>query len=117
MVSPKRRIFMYTLKRLILYTLIILLIISIFQDLMVSNSRNVEHDAEQIKISSSNEYTIAHVKVLPGDTIFSIVESLNADSISMFHSEDIIKHFKELNPTTDPHKLKPDTFYYFPLYQ
>lgn len=107
---------MYTLKKLALYTFIILLIVSIFQDITINNNMNIENNTKK-KMDANEVYTIAHVKVLPGDTIFSIVESLNEDSISTFHSDVIIKDFKELNPTTDPYKLKPDTFYYFPLYQ
>ncbi|WP_339228136.1 hypothetical protein NSQ77_21470 [Oceanobacillus sp. FSL K6-2867] len=107
---------MYTLKKLALYTLIILLLVSIFQDLTINKSSNNENTSDQI-LNSKLDYSIAHVKVQPGDTIFSIVESINEGNISTFHSENIIEHFRELNPTTDPYKLKPDTFYYFPLYQ
>lgn len=106
---------MNTLKRLLLYIFIILLIVSIYQDIFTKHSSTpVKNDAE--KMITSEAYSIAHIKVLPGDTVLSIIETLNKDNLERIDLQNFLNHFEELNPTTDPYKLQPYTIYYFPVY-
>ncbi|MFC4022778.1 hypothetical protein ACFOUV_02965 [Oceanobacillus longus] len=106
---------MYTFKRFSLYIFIILLLISIFQDIntkpppttFINNKEN---------IIFNHAYSIAHVKVFPGDTVLSITETINQESLAQMDLQQILQHFEELNPTTDPYKLQPYTVYYFPVY-
>lgn len=103
------------MKKLLLFTFIILLFISIYQDFTVENFKTTNHNP--VQPLQKEGYSIAHVKVLPGDTVMSIVEKLNKETINQLYMADILEHFLELNPTTDPYNLTPYTFYYFPVYQ
>ncbi|WP_087971691.1 hypothetical protein [Oceanobacillus rekensis] len=107
---------MNTLKRFLLYIFIILLFISIYQDIfMKPNSTPVKNDIEKLMINES--YSIAHVKVLPGDTVLSVIETLNQDYLGRMDLQSLLNHFEQLNPTTDPHKIEPYKIYYFPVYR
>ncbi|MGJ9456982.1 hypothetical protein [Oceanobacillus sp. CF4.6] len=106
---------MYTLKRFSLYLFIILLLISIYQDINTNPSSTTVINKEE-NVIVNNAYSIAHVKVFPGDTVLSITETINQDRLAQMDLQQILKHFEELNPTTDPYKLQPYTVYYFPVY-
>ncbi|WP_067730444.1 hypothetical protein [Oceanobacillus damuensis] len=106
---------MYTLKKLSLYIFIILLLISIYQDLIL-NRTTIIPDNDAVPADYHEGYMIAHFKVLPGDTVLSITESLNSKNTKQLDIQKIMNDFKELNPTTDPLNLKPYTEYYFPVY-
>jgi len=104
------------MKRILLYTFIILLFISIYQDFTNGKSFRTDNH-ESSPLHQETNYSIAHVKVLPGDTIITIVEKLNKDTQNELNMPIILKHFNELNPTTDPYDLKPYSIYYFPVYR
>ncbi|WP_010650898.1 hypothetical protein [Oceanobacillus massiliensis] len=106
---------MYTLKRFFLFIFIILLFISIYQDITTEVDTN-KQESEMITPGSSGNYSIAHVKVVPGDTVLSIIEDMNKSNLEQLNMKLAIEHFEALNPTTDPLNLKPHTVYYFPVY-
>jgi restriction endonuclease len=97
-------------KKLSLFSLILLLLLSISHDL----SKNMEQGAEATNSEINQNTEIATIKVQHGDTLLSIVEEIN--DLNQLHVEEIIKDFQNLNPDSDYRTLIPNTFYYFPLY-
>ncbi|WP_249871083.1 hypothetical protein [Oceanobacillus saliphilus] len=107
---------MYTIKKLSLYIFIILLLFTFYQDIILSRTSSNPQKTNEVIVNHSDAYTIAHIKILPGDTVLSITESINSEDLYEMDLQKILDHFAQLNPTTDPYELKPYTFYYFPVY-
>ncbi|WP_077596513.1 hypothetical protein [Oceanobacillus kimchii] len=104
---------MHPFKKLLLSILIILVLISIFQDL--TNINNNDFTKEPSVRSQHAQFNIIPVKVLPGDTVLSIIESLHQGRTSDIKIDKLLKEFRNLNPTTEPTEIKIDHVYYFPL--
>jgi hypothetical protein len=66
-------------------------------------------------VVNDNISEIAHIKVLPGDTVLSITEEIN--HIENLNIDKIKKDFTRLNPGVEINALTPHSFYYFPLYK
>ncbi|ASK63176.1 hypothetical protein CFK37_13960 [Virgibacillus phasianinus] len=97
-------------KSLILIT-VILLCASIYND-MTSGSITIDKENKG-EVVDGDKYV--QVKVLPGQTVLSIVETYN--KINSLDVEKIISDFKKLNPQVKPYQLKAYNYYYFPVYQ
>jgi TATA-binding protein-associated factor Taf7 len=52
-------------------------------------------------------------KVKAGETVLSIAEELNELTISI---QQLIEDFEQLNPSTNPHQIRIDETYLFPVY-
>lgn len=102
------------LRRISLITLIILVAVSVFQDLAQSG--------DPIRISNKENvaplnFEAIPVKVNPGDTVLSITEELQSNAISTVSIETILDTFESLNPTTSPSDIQIHEIYYFPRFQ
>ncbi|MEC5422240.1 hypothetical protein QGM71_01870 [Virgibacillus sp. C22-A2] len=62
------------------------------------------------------KFNVIHIKVQPGDTVLSIVEELNEDTLDSLDISQLISDFKMINPNSDPYNLQAHHYYYFPLY-
>jgi len=101
---------MSSIKKLSLFILILLLLLSISHDL----SKNMEQHYPEANTDEDQNTRIAPIKVQHGDTLLSIVEEIN--DLNQLYVDEIIKDFQNLNPDSDYRSLKPNQFYYFPLY-
>jgi len=103
-------------KRVLMFSLIILLVLSVYKDL----TKDVSSSSEQVpspKVTEHNKnYSIVKVKVESGETVLSIIEDLNEHHIDHVDMHQLITDFKKNNPQADPYHLTVDTYYYFPLY-
>ncbi|MDL4841530.1 hypothetical protein [Aquibacillus rhizosphaerae] len=123
-------------KKTCLTLTMLFLIISIFKDLtvgtIIQDTNNHEESEikevvekeskpEEVKSNDNNQpdetvrFKVKSYTAMPGDTVLSIVESLNneKDSIQM---EQIITDFEQLNPGISPHEIETNTTYLFPIY-
>lgn len=124
-------------KKTFLTALIILLVISLFKDLTVGTviqrvdkTTEVKKEDDQLKDESpqtsdnkkENEQTetsryVSKTKtVKSGETVLSIVETLNQQQTSVI-MEQIILDFEKLNPGTNAHQIEPNKTYLFPVYK
>lgn len=102
------------MKKVLIYTLVFLLLFSVYQDLHVGSLQNsTDPPLQTVPIT---DYNAVYVKVQHGDTILSIVENINSDSIQRLDVDQIMDDFKVLNPNVNPHQLRPGHYYYFPSY-
>lgn len=102
------------LRRISLITLIILVAVSIFQDLA--------HSGSGISFSNKAEtelppFEAVPVKVKPGDTVLSITEEIQTGSAYTVVVDIILEAFEALNPNTSPSDIQIHEIYYFPLFQ
>lgn len=103
---------MKMLKRTFFYGVIILLIFSIQKDLKQGAHLD---DHLTIEPSTSMSFHVRKLKTKPGETVLSIVETLNPHS-NQLDIEQIITDFKIANPNVNPYELNAHTYYYFPVY-
>src|SRR5699024_3675071 len=107
---------MKLLKKVSIYTFIILLVVSIYKDLSIhSPISNQPDDEDELKEMPHNNTNVVKVKVQKGETVLSIVERINKAEKNL-DIEQILDDFKASNPNADPYRLKSDTFYFFPIY-
>lgn len=104
------------LKRLFLYIIIILLVISIFNDLSLEKEKEINSENTITMRNHDLDYVIYKVKVNTGDTVLSIIEELNKPMNGKLELDKILSDFKVLNPEVDPYQLQANTYYYFPMY-
>ncbi|UJL44858.1 hypothetical protein KFZ58_10485 [Virgibacillus sp. NKC19-16] len=104
------------IKKTFIFVLIILLGISIYNDLTLGNSQENKINRIQQPATDIN-FTVLQIKVEPGDTVLSIVERINNNrNLEKMDLTQILTDFNTINPSIDPHNLDPHTYYYFPLY-
>ncbi|WP_226036916.1 hypothetical protein [Aquibacillus saliphilus] len=122
-------------KKICLTVLLILFIISIFKDLTVGtiiqdvipkeekpipaqedSSKNPDSTVNYKHPQETDRYQVESYTTAPGDTVLTIVEALNNDQQAI-QMDQIIQDFQILNPEADPHQIKPNTDYLFPLYK
>lgn len=108
---------MQFIKRWGLYLLIILFVISIYTDLTTGSvPKKIDVlPPDSVATKLPEKPGVIRVKAKSGDTVLSIVEKWNKSSQTM-DVANIISDFEKLNPEADPHRLEPDVFYYFPIY-
>jgi hypothetical protein len=74
-------------------------------------------DKDQTITDTQNEnnlpFKTVSYKVKAGDTVLSIAEKLNDLTISI---QQLIEDFERLNPSTNPHQIRIDETYLFPIY-
>ncbi len=102
---------MSAMKRFSLTILLLLLLLSVMDDLA---KRPSPVNVEPSETENGFSFGIEHIKVRPGDTVLTITEEIN--DMESLDIEQIIEDFETLNPGTDVDSLIPNTFYYFPLY-
>lgn len=114
---------MYTLRKLTISLLLLLFFISIYKDLTTGTfveTNEIERSTNTDMIKDQHDYNsdfkIETISVKHGETVLSIVEELNGDRINAININNILKDFQSLNPKSDPHFLKINTEYRFPLY-
>ncbi|HLR08016.1 MAG TPA: hypothetical protein VK136_01970 [Bacillota bacterium] len=103
------------MKRIGLYILLVLFIASVHKDLSSKTyipSENMENEATP----TTSDFSPFKVKVRNGETVLSIVERLNPNTIHTVEIKQIMHDFKTLNPHVKPDELKHNTYYYFPRY-
>ncbi|WP_077327009.1 hypothetical protein [Virgibacillus siamensis] len=108
---------MNTFVKIGLYTLALLFTASLYKDLTVGTPIHSDtlKQAEVVSDDVINSMA-AHVRVMKGETVLSIVEDLNEESIQEININQILNDFKKLNPETKPLEIKAGSYYYFPLY-
>lgn len=110
---------MYFMKRLFLYFIIILFIISLYKDLTDGYSSFNNSKLDPIQQTYSKEHkiksSIVAVRVQPGDTLLSITEQIN-QPLPELDMKQIMFDFKAINPNIDPFDLEIDSIYYFHKY-
>lgn len=110
---------MFFSKRLLFYFIIILLIISLYKDLTDGSFSFNHNKLGQIQQIYPNEQetklTVVAVRVQAGDTLLSITEQINQQTLEL-DIDQMINDFKTLNPTIDPFHLEPNSVYYFRIY-
>src|SRR5690625_747539 len=117
MIPPlKNRVIKYMSfkKKICLYTIIILLIMSLYNDIRKGYNYQKRSLSKEPKISVTNENPTVKVKIQPGDTILSVSERINGDHLQHIKMEDVMKDFQKVNP--DVKELRPNTYYLFPIY-
>src|SRR5699024_279531 len=105
---------MRLIKKISVYTFIILLVISVYKDLSINSpipDKRVEF--EKMPLNHTN---VIKVKVQKGETVLSIVEKINKTGKNL-DVEQILDDFQASNPNADPYHLKADSFYFLPLYE
>lgn len=106
---------MQFIKKSSLFLFIILLFISVYKDL--NSGSPLPSHSNDTKIQDNIPHQVIKVKVKQGETVLSIVEQVNQTERNNLNIQSIMDDFQEANPNTDPYHLKPNTFYYFPLYK
>jgi len=101
------------IKRISIFSLIILLCASIYHDL--SKETVDSSHLQQTMEASSNDFSAVKVNVTTGDTALTIIEDIN-QHMEHLNVDQVIADFHTLNPNTNPYRLEEDTSYYFPLY-
>ncbi|MBP1968683.1 hypothetical protein J2Z83_000777 [Virgibacillus natechei] len=75
-----------------------------------------EINSNPIQSDHNIKFDAQYVKADPGETVLTIVEGINNNNIKKMAPKQIITDFKLINPSIDPHNLRPNHYYYFPLY-
>ncbi|MFC2948369.1 hypothetical protein [Virgibacillus sediminis] len=107
---------MYFAKRGFVYIIIMLLCLSIYQDLLSGKSNHPEKE-DILYTDELAEYKVVQRKVGSGDTILSVVENINGGRTESLDIDQIMDDWRTMNPSSDPYTLIPSNYYYFPLYQ
>jgi len=104
------------LKNLCLYTCIILLILSLYNDLTKSFVHQTHTNTEENGVQM-NETNVVQIKLSAGDTFISVAERLYGKEFVWKNVDKVIKDFADVNPNIDPFHLDYNTYYYFPVYK
>ncbi|QKY69472.1 hypothetical protein [Lentibacillus sp. CBA3610] len=108
---------MNAIKKLLLYTFIILFLISVHKDLTVGTSLNPDTDSQnQTHMIEQEERTVLKVQVSTGETVLSIAERINPQDSNHLDISQVLDDFRALNPDVEPTHITPGEYYYFPLY-
>ncbi|GGJ83191.1 hypothetical protein GCM10007063_02130 [Lentibacillus kapialis] len=108
---------MNSIKRLFIYVLIVLFLVSIHKDLTVGTPMDSEPEMQNgTKTFKQESLTAVEVKVNEGDTVLTIVEELNDQNDKQLDIPQIQADFEALNPNVQALHVEPGEYYYFPLY-
>ncbi|MBU5466411.1 hypothetical protein KQI49_06150 [Virgibacillus sp. MSJ-26] len=105
---------MKTIKNCCFILLFLLLITSIYKDLELSTPSTLQYAASE---TIKNNTNVIKVKIERGDTVLSIVEKFNQFDEEQINIQKVMTDFKKANPHVDPYHLKPNKYYFFPLYK
>ncbi|WP_077618820.1 LysM peptidoglycan-binding domain-containing protein [Bacillus sinesaloumensis] len=108
------------MKRLFTFLAIVFLLYIIYYDVKIGTLPSAKDEKiETIEVISQTPQTQSspykEVKVKAGDTLLSIVESLN-EGKPISSIESVIEDFEELNPDSEAALLKIGESYKFPIY-
>ena len=106
---------MFTFRKICLYTFIILLILSLYNDIKKETHYNLSESPSMDK-NIHNNIPVVKIKIKPGDTILSVSEKLNGENLNHIKIEEIIEDFNSVNPEVSTIELTPGLSYFFPLY-
>lgn len=104
------------IKRFSLYIIMILLLISINNDLTIGTFVQKKEKINTNLQQQIKQVNAILVRIQPGDTLLSKIEQINPDLPSNLDISKVIIDFRTLNPAADPHHLKADKSYLFPIY-
>lgn len=108
---------MNTLIKFGLFILALMFIMSFYKDLTVGTLISSNHaENEQITPVVNIDSTAMRVKVQEGETVLSIVEQINQNSVQTIDIDQVLTDFKKLNPEIKPLDINAGEYYYFPLY-
>ncbi|WP_100010639.1 hypothetical protein [Lentibacillus sediminis] len=105
------------LKKVILFSFIILCLIGIYKDLQLGFSPGKENTSATEPVLTNMDYQVSHVQARTGETVLSIVERIHASPLTRINPAQILADFQTMNPSADPNKLETGRYYYFPLYK
>ncbi|WP_174613826.1 hypothetical protein [Virgibacillus ihumii] len=102
-----------------LFIFVLLFIISMHKDLTVGSlEKDLNHSSEDNITSRATIHSQAvRIKVHEGETVLSIVEQINQESVQTLDVKQIVADFKELNPDAKPLQIKAGNYYFFPFYE
>ncbi|WP_112181328.1 hypothetical protein [Paraliobacillus zengyii] len=112
------------IRKLFIYTFIILCLFSIFIDLKIGSPINYTIDDptltndEDSKVIDSKEqltFKVVSYKISVGDTFISVMDQINGQSLN-WNLEQYVTDFSALNPKVDVHDLQENARYLFPQY-
>ena len=102
------------LKRLTLYGIIILLLISIYKDIAIDEAFPMYEDEI---IQTNKDFHVLKREIHHGDTVLSILEEINdIKQLEQINIEQMISDFKMLNQNINPYQLQQGKYYLFPKY-
>ncbi|MGM8364597.1 hypothetical protein ACLIBG_03840 [Virgibacillus sp. W0181] len=102
-------------KRMAIYLFVILLLMSIYNDLTKGTPLKSKDFFAEDEVVTPKEIGVVKIQAHHGDTILTLSEKLEQTRTGKINMKDIITDFKTLNPDADPYKLDPGAYYYFPL--
>ena len=102
------------LKRLTLYGIIILLLISIYKDITIDEVFPMYEDEI---IQTNKGFHVLKREIQNGDTVLSVLEEINdIKQLEQINIDQMIKDFKMLNQNVNPYQLQQGKYYLFPKY-
>lgn len=107
---------MITIRRLFIGFFLILFALSIHHDLSKVSLTQSDAYIEQ-EIGPEQNFTIIRKKVLPGDTVLSMIDLINEGSLEQMNTQKLLDDFNELNPTVNHFNIQIGSYYYFPKYE
>ncbi len=107
---------MFTFKKICLYTCIILLILSLYNDIQKGTNNKTSKSPTMDEQNINKDMPVVKIKVEAGDTILSVSEELNGENLNQIKIEDILDDFNSVNPNVTTIELTPGMYYYFPTY-
>ncbi|MEI3606829.1 hypothetical protein SPD48_14085 [Pseudogracilibacillus sp. SE30717A] len=102
-------------KKICLYTFIILLIVSLYND--IKKETNITNNSSSLPLYVDNGFKSIKIKTTTGDTILSVTEHINGEVLNDMTMENILDDFNNLNPNVNSLELTPGEYYYFPVYK
>ncbi|MEI3611696.1 hypothetical protein [Pseudogracilibacillus sp. SO30301A] len=107
---------MFTFKKICLYICIILLILSLYNDIQKGTNNKTNESSTMDDQGINKNIPVVKIKVEAGDTILSVSEELNGEKLNQIKIEDILDDFNSVNPEVTTIELTPGMYYYFPTY-
>lgn len=101
-------------KKICLYTCIILLISSLYNDFTKNTTDKIDQSLHKEVIMKDGIHVV-QVKINAGDTLLSISERINGTNISI-SMDQLIEDFKMVNPEVNTLILTTGSYYFFPVY-
>lgn len=104
------------MKKFLIFCLTMLVIYTIAYDLKIGTLQPISQEAAPVSaVSIKNTTPYKKVKVSSGDTVLSVIESVNPSSLSK-PIPSIIKDFQKLNHGVRPESIQVGKSYNFPVY-
>lgn len=101
-------------KKVMLFIVIILLLLSIYHDLQKGI---VIYDEPKTTVINEQPMIVVKKRAKPGDTILSLIETVNHDTLEHLDVQQLISDFKNINPQLMSNDLEVDELYFVPVYK